>query len=161
MIFIGLILHWLEMNKSTVFGNQALSYHLTAVCDKVQQFEWPHRAYTVWKFHCGENCCVILSGNVEERLVCKGAVVAPGMKSNMDTIFDVIARANVEAPALNFSEREIRFAYYYEKNVVPEKIHKKLTIRWVFDLLGWLFAHGFSPQSSTYAPYLFCTIFHW
>ena len=55
--------------------------------------------------------------------------MVPGIKGNAETIFDVIARAEVEIPALHFSEGEIRFAYYYEKNRAPEKIDREVTIR--------------------------------
>ncbi|GMH35419.1 hypothetical protein BSKO_03287 [Bryopsis sp. KO-2023] len=67
--------------------------------------------------HCGAIC---------EKLTCKGGI-GPGAKASR-LIFEVSLKSEVAVPLLEFSEQEVRFAYYYKKGFPMSKITKDITI---------------------------------
>ncbi|CAD7699035.1 unnamed protein product [Ostreobium quekettii] len=91
------------------------------------------------------------TGIIEERLVCRGGVTnagkgnSKGSCSSSNIVFDVVAQADVAAPLLEFPDRELRFVYYYEKDVHPQIMRKDVAIRNVSKLPLTLFLRTQSP----------------
>lgn len=65
-------------------------------------------------------------GPAEENFVCKGGI-GPGAKATR-VLFEALLKSEVGVPLLDFSEKEIRFAYYYKKGLPMNKINREVSI---------------------------------
>lgn len=80
-----------------------------------------------------ESATVVISGNtmvcgaLSESFICKGGI-GPGAKASR-VLFEAYFKCKAAVPLLGFSEKELRFAYYYKKGRVMSTITKGVSIK--------------------------------
>lgn len=69
----------------------------------------------------------MVCGSLSESFICKGGI-GPGAKASR-VLFETFFRCNAAVPLLGFSEKELRFYYYYKKGLAMSPITKGVSIK--------------------------------